>query len=120
MRHFRRSVRWRQALVAACLPYLLLSVVVDFVHVHGQVSTSVYAPGEAALTARGDPAHQPDRPCTVCLWLRSGLQLTSNTPTALTAETATSDLVLPADAVWPDSPTPRPAPLRGPPSSLLG
>ena len=29
-----RSSRWRRGFVAACLPYLLLSVFVDFLHVH--------------------------------------------------------------------------------------
>lgn len=115
MRQLRTS-RWRRTLVAACLPYLLLSVFVDFVHLHPLLddggapqmsATSHVAPCPAAKTF--------DSPCAVCQWLRGGTGLQPSIAAGL------SVILLP-DAVSLDTTTPRGSPvplvgsLRGPPS----
>jgi len=120
VRHVRQSRRWRQTLFALCLPYLLASVLVDFVHVHRQpVATASALAGEVGVTAPRQ-APRPDNPCTACLWLRTGLQLTPHAAATLAAGVATTAFVLPPDAVRPDTPAAPSTLLRAPPSTLLG
>lgn len=121
MRYLARLSRFRAAVIAACLPYLLVSVFVDFVHVHAPAPVSVSAAtGEATMAGPG--AHQAPRPdytCTACLWLRTGLQLVANAPARVASQASTGALPRLKKAIWPDGPTVRPALLRGPPRSLL-
>lgn len=65
--------RRRKALAAAFLPYLLLSVFVDFVHLHHLIT------GPAAVSASlhvtdGNAASSklPDTSCAICQWVRAG------------------------------------------------
>lgn len=119
MRHFRRTRRWRQIFIAFCLPYVLASVLVDFVHVHPPAAAAPTVAGSAAIAQPSRSAPQPDYTCTVCVWLRSGLQLTPNTTDTLAAGVTATAFVLTPDAVRPDAPIARSELLRGPPSSLL-
>jgi hypothetical protein len=121
LRYLARLPRFRQAVFAACLPYLLVSVFVDFVHVHAPVRMAVSAQaGESAIGGPGErPAPPRDYTCTACLWLRTGLQLVSNAPARLSSQAATSAALLLPSAMWPDGPAVSPALLRGPPPSLL-
>ena len=105
-------------LVAACLPYLLLSLFVDFMHLHpllrGEVSgiTSTQHIG-----ACGGVEKTPTRetPCAICQWLRTGVGLQSEL-------TAQPTIVLLDGAVVPEAVAARGSPAlqsidsRGPPS----
>jgi hypothetical protein len=115
---FRESRRWRQTFVAICLPYLLVSVLVDFVHVHLPAGAATTQTAAFAAPSRSTP--QPDYTCTSCAWLRSGVQLLATTGDALAVGITATAFVFAPDAVRPDTPLAQSAPLRGPPSSLLG
>ncbi len=120
IRRFSRSVRWRRAFLAASLPYLLVSVFVDFVHVHAATAGPGTSSTEQSITLpvqRTTP--RADYTCTACLWLRTGLQLVSSARARLAVQACTNDLVLLAFTVWPESPTSPPALLRGPPPAPL-
>ena len=76
----RTVTRWRRAFIAACLPYLLLSVFVDFLHVHPAVGTGRAArPSRRCARRPTVPSSQssrlPDNTCAVCQWLRMGTRL---------------------------------------------
>lgn len=118
MRLFRSS-RWRQALVAACLPYLLLSLFVDFVHLHpllsGDVPQIVVVHNHHFTTENPASSRNQESQCAICQWLKAG--------TGLQAEAVTGPavaLVCTAVAVAPDAPrgSPHRHPIdpRGPPS----
>jgi hypothetical protein len=66
--------RRRKALVAAFLPYLFLSVFVDFVHLHrliaGPVPSSSLSAHVGADTPRG--SKPPETSCAICQWQRAG------------------------------------------------
>ncbi len=119
MRKFRQSRRWRRSLVAICLPYLLLSALVDFVHVHPPADAAVPATARTAVSATTQPTPAPDYTCTACLWLRSGLQLVAATGDSLAAGVTATGFVFAPDSVRPNQLVARSALLRGPPSSLL-
>ncbi len=119
IRRFSRSARWRRAFLAASLPYLLVSVLVDFVHVHAPAGPGASAAERAITLPVQRTVPRADYTCTACLWLRTGLQLVASARARLSAQACTSDFVLPAFTVSPDSPASRPALLRGPPFASL-
>ncbi len=66
--------RWRKVLVTAFLPYLLLSVFVDFVHLHRLINGPVSA-SSASVHLQTDGATTPKPPeaaCAICQWMRAG------------------------------------------------
>jgi len=73
MRVFRSSCR-RRLLISAFLPYLLLSVFVDFVHLHPLLQGSVPQISAVKHVAgcSGDATRTNDSPCAICQWLRAG------------------------------------------------
>ena len=73
MRVFRSSCR-RRLLISAFLPYLLLSVFVDFVHLHPLLQDSVPQLSAAKHVAgcTGPVTRTTDSPCAICQWLRAG------------------------------------------------
>jgi len=120
VRTLARHSRWRRAVVTACLPYILVSVFVDFLHEHrepGAGTPVVLAGHTVPLPGSTNPASLPESKCPVCAWLRVGPRLeTPVTPGAPTFVTPTE--VATVDEQWPDSPVPPPSAFRGPPSSL--
>lgn len=66
--------RRRRVLLAAFLPYLLLSVFVDFVHLHPLLGGTIPQLSAAKHVAGcTDPARRTtDSPCAICQWLRAG------------------------------------------------
>ena len=109
-----RSSRRRRTLVAACLPYLLLSVFVNFVHLHPLLNESVPQISATQHVAACPTAKAYDSQCAICQWLRAG--------TGLKAVIAVGPAVLlmPGDVALTTAP-PRGSPvrlsidLRGPP-----
>ena len=73
MRVFRSSRR-RRLLITAFLPYLLLSVFVDFVHLHPLLQDSVPQLSAVKHVAgcTGAATRTTDSPCAICQWLRAG------------------------------------------------
>lgn len=65
--------RRRKALVAAFLPYLLLSVFVDFVHLHHLITGPATASASLHVSdGNGDSSKLPDTSCAICQWVRAG------------------------------------------------
>jgi hypothetical protein len=111
-----RNSPWRRAWVAACLPYLLASLFVDFVHVdppEGNAPVSMAAPSAAQPTDGSGPA------CPTGAWLRLGQSFSTPFSFATTAQAVVRPVALPA-TICPDSPVPLPRALRGPPRPTLG
>jgi hypothetical protein len=81
-----RFTRRRRALVAAFLPYLLLSLFVDFVHLHrlftGNMSLLSGSQHVSAVTT--GQQRVPDAPCAICQWLRAGTGLQTSTTAQIT------------------------------------
>jgi hypothetical protein len=111
--------RRRRALVAAFLPYLLLSVFVDFVHLHRIIAgdASAASVSNQVSAATPDRTTVPDPPCAICQWLRAGTGLHVSGTTAPTRSLVASALVS-RPSVAPARPALRSRDLRGPPSSL--
>jgi hypothetical protein len=88
--------RRRKALVAAFLPYLLLSVFVDFVHLHHLITGPATASASLHVSdGNGDSSKLPDTSCAICQWVRagSGAQTTVSTLIArLTLDPSRPDL----------------------------
>jgi hypothetical protein len=123
----RRLVRralWRRAVVSACLPYVVLSVFVDFVHVHPRVRVPVPVAAAGAPNAAGSwttavETSAPDYSCPVCQWLRAGPR--PGPQVALESADATTESdVAPNRPHAPQSPVPHPDAFRGPPSAVFG
>jgi hypothetical protein len=104
MRQLRTS-RWRRTLVAACLPYLLLSVFVDFVHLHPLLDDATPQISATNHVAPCPAAKAFDSPCAICQWLRAGTGLQP------AIEAGPSVGLLP-DAVSLGTTTPRGSPVR--------
>jgi hypothetical protein len=113
---FAGLTRRRRALVAAFLPYLLLSLFVDFVHLHrliiggmAPVSTS-----QQIKAVTSGETRVPDASCAICQWLRAGTGLQTFTATQLAFDTIAAPI-----AALPASVPLRPAlgapDFRGPP-----
>lgn len=118
-----RSPRWRRAFIAACLPYLLLSVFVDFLHVHpawGRAGLHVQVEGapDVLTVPSSQSSRLPDYSCAVCQWLRMGTRLQPSLAVA-TALGMLPVAVQPMQTEWPESPVPHPPAFRGPPRSFF-
>jgi hypothetical protein len=109
--------RRRRALVAAFLPYLLLSLFVDFVHLHRLFAGDMTVlSGSQQHVAAVTPGQQrlPDAPCAICQWLRAGTGLQTSTTAHFTFDSIAAALApLPTSA--PFRPTLGAPDFRGPP-----
>lgn len=111
--------RRRKALVAAFLPYLLLSVFVDFVHLHRLITGPIAAASASAHIGDGSGATTklPDTSCAICQWVRAGTgahtTVVAHHAPALVASTLVARSTLP-----PSRPDLGSVDFRGPPSSL--
>jgi hypothetical protein len=107
--------------VAACLPYVMLAVFVDFVHVHAAPNGGLPSVkfGGPAVTGTLDPAPQTGSSCPVCLWLRVGPRLPSQVSIDACGTDVHSEFAA-NTAEQPLSPIPHPAAFRGPPRPTLG
>jgi hypothetical protein len=111
--------RRRKALVAAFLPYLLLSVFVDFVHLH-RLITGPAAASSASLhvqDASGASSKLPDTSCAICQWVRAGSGA-HPTATAHGAPVLVASAVVARSTLPPSRPDLGSADFRGPPRSL--
>jgi hypothetical protein len=111
--------RRRKALVAAVLPYLLLSVFVDFVHLHRLINGPLTAASASAHinTELPGTSKLPDTSCAICQWMRAGTGMQAavtaeQAPAVVTAALVTLDRLAP---MRPDLGSPD---FRGPPASL--
>jgi hypothetical protein len=111
--------RRRRALVAAFLPYLLLCVFVDFVHLHRLINGPVAASSAPVRVKSSDgaPTRLPDTSCAICQWLRAGAGLEPAATTQPVQALLKRALVarLPAAPSRPQFGSPD---FRGPPHSL--
>ena len=111
--------RRRKALVAAVLPYLLLSLFVDFLHLHRLITgpLSVTSTSVHLENAQDAPTKLPETTCAICQWLRAGtgMQTVVSTPQAPSLLGASLVPRAPAAAIRPDLGSPD---FRGPPLSL--
>lgn len=112
-----RSARWRYAFLAACLPYMLLSVSFEFVHVDRVdrgVPRALHGAPVASGTLHSERTPAPEYSCAACTWLR----VQPDRPALVSVGAGVLTLVasgpLPL-AVAPVTRTPQPSPLRGPP-----
>lgn len=111
--------RRRRALVAAVLPYLLLSVFVDFVHLHRLINGPLSAATATLHVQEAGRASSklPEATCAICQWMRAGTSMQSTVsahqaPTAVTAPLVARHTIAPSR---PDLGSPD---FRGPPASL--
>ena len=115
-----RSSRLRRAFVWSCVPYLLLALFADVLHVHPLPSTDSAVVGgvhRIVNTSTERPYRIPDATCAICQWQRLGPRLQSATSvnsTMLSGPTLVDSLV----AAFPKSPIPHPSAFRGPPPSF--
>lgn len=118
MLRLMRSRRWRRTFIAACLPYLLLSVSVQFLHVHrfDSGTAAVLGAGPASVSpATHRSARLPDTPCAICQWLRVGPRLQPRVSIDPATRPLADAIAVPA-AHSPDSPDLTSVALRGPPA----
>ena len=107
-------------LVAAFVPYLLLSMFVDFVHLHRLIAGPIAAMSQSAhadATAPGG-SKLPDTSCAICQWQRAGTGMQASVsddpaPGMLAVVLFTLPSLVP---LRPELGTPD---FRGPPSSLF-
>jgi len=103
-------------LVWSCVPYLLLSVFADFLHVHPVVNpgSSVVGIAHQVVSVPAQPLHRiPDWSCAICQSHRVGPGPQAATVTF--AIVSAPALILPVTAAFPKSPVPHPSAFRGPP-----
>ena len=119
MRVFRSSCR-RRVLITAFLPYLLLSVFVDFVHLHpllqGTIPQLSAVKHVAACTSPATRTN--DSPCAICQWLRAGAGLQASFAVGASIMPLPDPVRLSVVQVR-GSPNPHSIDLRGPPSFLF-
>jgi hypothetical protein len=121
VRHFARSARWRQVFFIACLPYIVVSVLVESLHSGTAPHGEGPAPSGIVLRTDGAPTVAPATAgdeCPACNWLRLGRRIESPVGLTRTQELVRDD-VSPVVALWPDSPVPHPSLFRGPPRPVL-
>jgi hypothetical protein len=114
--HLIRSSRLRQAFFWSCVPFLLLSVFADFLHVHPLLNLGSPAVGIAhqAVSAPKQPEHRiPDWSCAICQLQRVGPG--AQAETMASAIVSAPSRVLPSIFAFPKSPIPHPSAFRGPP-----
>jgi hypothetical protein len=96
---FAGLTRRRRALVSAFLPYLLLSLFVDFVHLHHLIIGGM-TPVSTSQQIKAVPSGEtpvPDAPCAICQWLRADTGLQTSTAAQLTFDTIAAPIAaLPA------------------------
>ncbi len=102
--------------MSACLPYIVVSVCVDYFHVDAPEPTSVVAIGQKDAPPRS--ASPSNSRCAACFWLRVSLRLERGISLAIANEAVALEVPLP-DVRWPDSPVPHPSAFRGPPRPAL-
>ena len=119
MRVFRSSCR-RRLLITAFLPYLLLSVFVDFVHLHPLLQDTVPQLSAAKHVAgcTDSPTRTTDSPCAICQWLRAGTGLQTSVAVGPSITLLRDQVSLWIVQVR-GSPNPHSIDLRGPPSLLF-
>lgn len=108
--------RRRKALVAAFLPYLLLSVFVDFVHLHRLINGPVAAASASAhiKDGRGTTSRVPETSCAICQWVRAGTGAYT-TAVAHQAPVLIAAAIVTRSTLSPSRPDLRTADFRGPP-----
>lgn len=102
--------------MAAFLPYLLLSLFVDFVHLHRLFTGNITLLSESQHVTAVTTGQQrlPDAPCAICQWLRAGTGLQTSTTAQITFGTV-ADAVAPLPSSVPFRPTLGAPDFRGPP-----
>jgi hypothetical protein len=108
-----RGSRLRRALTAACLPWVVTSVLVDFVHVHAPLGGLVATVTAAPLA--NPPAAGDDYACPACAWLKIGQRAVAPFPVRVAIRATPPEIVPLPVACWTRSPIPRPTAFRGPP-----
>ena len=108
--------RRRRALVAAFLPYLLLSLFVDFVHLHRLFTGNMALLSDSQHVAAVTTGQQrlPDAPCAICQWLRAGTGLQTSTTAQITFDRIAA-AIAPRPLSVPLRPDLGTADFRGPP-----
>ncbi len=116
--HLARTPHSRRAFAAACIPYLLASIFVEFLHVDPQVRAGVptFVVGQASVGV-SEPSRPTDA-CPACLWLRIGVRLDSRVLSADPTRVVSAEVETLADD-WSDSPVQLLTTLRGPPTPVL-
>jgi hypothetical protein len=111
--------RRRKALVAAFVPYLLLSVFVDFVHLHRLINGPIALTSASAhvKASQAPTSNLPDTACAICQWVRAGTGMqtaaTASVAPVLVSTTVVARSVMPGSR--PDLGSPD---FRGPPSTI--
>jgi hypothetical protein len=118
MRAFRS--RRRRLLLATFLPYLLLSVFVDFVHLHPLLGGTIPQLSAAQHVAGcTDPARKTtESPCAICQWLRAGTGLQASISVGPAIMLLPDSVSLPVSEAR-GSPAPLSIDPRGPPSAFF-
>lgn len=113
-----RAPRWRRVFVAACLPYLLLAVCADFLHLHPAFGgTALQFATSERVVAPSHTSKLPDYSCAVCQWLRAGTGLQASATVAPRTVPLSSDVAA-GLATAPARPTLLSPDFRGPPLAL--
>ena len=119
LRYFLHSPRLRLAVVTACLPYVVMALLVE--SLHGAQPSDFAGASRAAVEqtvsfvpGAASPANAPYA-CPVCAWLRVGTRQAQST-NLLELCDAVQPLEPSSIENWPDSSVPRSTAFRGPPS----
>ncbi|MGH9412087.1 MAG: hypothetical protein ACRD1V_21840 [Vicinamibacterales bacterium] len=107
--------RWRRTLAAACVPYLFLSMFVDFVHVHPLGASGSGAAYQVVVGPHSSKT--PEGPCAVCQWLRADTGLHTPITAGMAAELLATDMVT-RTLDWHAQTVVSSREFRGPPSIL--
>jgi hypothetical protein len=109
----------RKALVAAFLPYLLLSLFVDFVHLHRLINGPVVVSSASVSVSATDRASSklPDSSCAICQWVRAGVGMQPGVG-AHQAPVLLTTAIVARLTLAPSRPDLGSADFRGPPASL--
>ena len=78
--------------MAAFLPYLLLSLFVDFVHLHRLFTGSITAAPQHVTAVMPGQERVPDTPCAICQWLRADTGLQTSTTAHFTFDAIVSPI----------------------------
>ena len=111
--------RRRKVLVAAFVPYLLLSMFVDFVHLHRLIAGPMTASSQSAHLKSAEPGGTklPDTACAICQWQRAGAGVQASVTDDPSPRTIAA-LVVTLPELVPLRTDVGTADFRGPPSSL--
>ena len=118
LRYFLRSRRLRLVVVTACLPYVLMALLVESLHGvqpsdvvgHASVEQTV-----SFVAARSATPAGTRYACPVCAWLRVGTRQVQSTNLLEIGDAVHMFVPLPITN-WPESSVPRSTAFRGPPS----